>query len=66
MRVGRTIYGRNWPAVPWREPIKVKRTDGVERWGCRLCIAAHGLLGRDIDKLWETFDEVLEHIEERH
>jgi hypothetical protein len=53
---------RRWPAIAWREPIHVERTDGAEGWACRVCIANVGLMARDIDKLWRSPDEVREHL----
>jgi hypothetical protein len=56
----------DWPAIPWREPIRVTRTDGVSRWACRICIAAYGLRGADVGRLFESPELVLEHLEQFH
>ena len=64
MRV--TLYELRWPELPWREPVRVTRTDGVSRWACRLCIASYGLRGADVDRLHESRELVLEHLEQFH
>lgn len=60
------IYEMLWPQIKWREPIEVKRTDGVERLACRLCIARYGLAGRDIQNLFSTHEEWASHMEQFH
>jgi hypothetical protein len=62
----RTIHEDLWPGIAWREPIKIIRTDGIVRYGCRLCIAEKGLKGRDIPSLWETPEEASAHIQTAH
>lgn len=60
------IYESLWPHIKWREPIEIQRTDGVERLGCRLCIARYGLAARDIQNLFSTFEEWAAHMEQFH
>lgn len=51
-----------YPAIPWRTPILVKRTDGADGYGCRFCIALYGLKGSDIHRLPQTIGEWEEHM----
>lgn len=57
---------RRWPDWPWREPLHVSRPDGAEGWACRICVALHGLRGRDVGKLPSSPAAVLEHIDREH
>lgn len=59
------LEGR-WPAIAWREPILIMRTDGAKGWACRVCIANVGFMARDIDKLCATPDEVRNHLAQFH
>lgn len=54
------------PMIPWREPIKVSLTDGRSGYGCRICIALHGLKGADIPSLPTEPEPVEAHIREAH
>ena len=49
--------------IPWHEPIAVQRTDDPTiHYACRLCIAEHGLKGRDIPGLPTDKAVVREHL----
>jgi hypothetical protein len=52
----------HYPLVPWREPIKVTRTDGACGYACRFCIAIKGLKADDIPDLAPFAYLVREHI----
>jgi hypothetical protein len=54
---------RLYPHIPWYEPVIIHRSDtGIERYGCRICIALDGLAGKDVPDLPETPDEWIEHM----
>jgi hypothetical protein len=67
-----TVYEVRFPEIPWREPVKVLLVDREQRsqlgprWGCRLCIAEHGLRGSEVKGLWSNAEEVVRHIETHH
>lgn len=50
------------------EPIKIILTTAPneERWGCRICIARHGLSGANIPGLPSTREEFEQHRKEKH
>jgi hypothetical protein len=52
----------SYPSVPWREPIKVTRTDGARGYACRFCIAMKGLKADEIPNLAPYAYLVREHI----
>lgn len=56
---------QRYPVIPWREPIRVALGNGMH-FGCRFCIALHGLKGSDVDKLPTDSDSVRRHIKECH
>lgn len=53
---------RLYPHIPWYEPVLIHRTDGVTRFGCRICIALEGLGGKDVPDLPETAEAWIEHM----
>src|SRR5207253_2144044 len=56
---------RGYPGLPWLRPVLVHRIgDDSRGWGCRLCIAHHGLMS-DVD-LFLTELEVVEHLHSFH
>jgi hypothetical protein len=54
-----------YPSVPWRDPIRISDFDGNFGFGCRFCIARHGI-GCDIPSLSMSAREVRRHIGEHH
>jgi hypothetical protein len=61
------LIERAFPWIPWAKPIEIQRADdGLVRWGCRICIMRHGLRGEDIERLWPTAGDVMEHIKAEH
>jgi hypothetical protein len=55
-----------FPSVPWRDPIRISDFDGNFGFGCRFCIARHGIRGCDIPSLSMSAREVRRHIGEHH
>jgi hypothetical protein len=56
-----------YPTIEWRSPVRIARTDGVERWCCRICIAQKGLRALDLERVgFETSWEAVQHIELEH
>lgn len=58
---------RRWAALPWRTPIPITCIgDGTRHYGCRFCIALHGLKGSQVPWLPTLEAVVVEHIAEAH
>jgi len=58
---------RQYPYIDWRNPVKVKLVeDGVERYGCRLCIAIYGLNGSQVTDLPMDDAAFRKHMREVH
>jgi hypothetical protein len=56
-----------WPSIPWREPVGLTVLEtGVQRYGCRLCIARVGLKGSEIEDQYPTYDAAAAHITAVH
>jgi hypothetical protein len=61
------LIERAFPWIHWRDPIEIQRAeDGLVRYGCRICIMRHGLKGTDIPGLWQSGEDVVEHIKAEH
>jgi hypothetical protein len=61
------LIERAFPWIRWSDPIEIQRAeDGLVRWGCRICIMRWGLHGKDIERLWPTAGDVVEHIKIAH
>lgn len=55
-----------FPSLPWREPIRVQRIDGLVRYACRFCIAQKGLKAKELEHQFQTPEAVTEHIQREH
>jgi hypothetical protein len=60
---------RMFPSIEWHTPIHIKILDGMDGWGCRLCIARLGLKakepqGRVFNSLtdWQAHQEDAQHL----
>jgi hypothetical protein len=53
-----------YPSIPWREPIHISVTNGIDGWGCRLCIARRGFKAAEAKRL--LFQTLLEFQAHRH
>lgn len=53
------------PSIPWLKPVVVVVGD-TKRFGCRLCIAKHGLKGADVGGLSVDPEEFDQHMEMVH
>jgi hypothetical protein len=58
---------RRFPWIAWRTPIHIVVTNGIEGWGCRLCIAYHGFKAQDAERLlFHTLQDFERHQETAH
>lgn len=58
---------RWFPAIPWREPLRVTLLDGsASGYACRFCVVQLGLNAEDISSLPKNPEAVLQHIEQEH
>lgn len=56
-----------YPDIKWREPvILVGIHTGTQRFGCRFCIAMHGLKAGELFKLPLVAEAIERHIEKEH
>jgi hypothetical protein len=42
---------RRFPQIQWRDPTHISVTNGIDGWGCRLCIARCGFKAQDAKRL---------------
>jgi AhpD family alkylhydroperoxidase len=59
------LLRKRFPWIDWAKPVDVW-VAGKNRYGCRYCIAVHGLDARDFDKLYATSEDARAHIEKEH
>jgi hypothetical protein len=57
---------RDFPWIPWREPIPISTVGRGHGLGCRVCIASKGIRGAEVEFLPQTPKEFAEHWERWH
>jgi|HubBroStandDraft_1064217.scaffolds.fasta_scaffold142217_4 hypothetical protein len=57
---------REFPDIPWGEPIAVSLFGGKPHYACRLCVSRDGLHGARVHTLPTDIEEVRKHITENH
>jgi len=60
------MLNQRFPYIRWRTPLLVATFSGKGGLACRICIARHGLLGSNVDRLPRTQVEFEAHMREFH
>lgn len=61
------LIERDYPALPWREPVVIRIGAEASGMACRLCIARLGFKAQtDRDRLFQTLQQFAEHMRETH
>lgn len=67
MTISEAELRQRFPWINWSTPVAIVSSEtGERRFACRYCISQYGLKGSDQEGLWETEDEVLDHISQFH
>jgi hypothetical protein len=69
MTTTRIPLERQFPSIPWRQPIVITRVDGVSWLFCRFCIARRGPKAGEIESIpygFRSEDDFAAHLAAEH